>query len=298
MKNPFYRRGISILPVLVLGLALASLLVYVVSRQKSAPSPEEKVKAKLAAVSAVNKVALNLREAGSLPPRQVISSDGLDVTVTSQPSADGNTIQIVATGGGEVLTAKAVRTDEPVATAPATVTSTPTTAPVSTPATSPGTGLVPNPVVEKYLSGTGAYLVGYDAATGEYRAYTNGKYIVLARNAAGKLVPTANQPYFPPQPAAPASSAVDSGMASTSSKQPLLGQASEAFPAATSQAKWVIYDDNNSVISSDSASRGSGQSASAAAGSPSATSPAPAPPQPAVPTIRIVSKTAAQKTSP
>lgn len=239
MKKSFHRRGLSLLPVLAVGFVLASMLLYLVTQQRSSPTPEQRARGKLSALSAINKAALDLRQGGSLPPEQTITSDGVEVKVSAQTSSDGNSIQIVAKAGDEVTTARAVRVADPAV------------AGSSSPATpSPGPKLVPNPAVAQYLSGM--YMITRDAATGEWRVpISAGKYIVMVKQG-NRFVAAETQPCFPPVPA-------------TSGEV-----AASAPPAATAPTtKWVVYNADNVIISADSATRAS------ATASPANNSPAP-----------------------
>lgn len=202
------------------------MLLYLVTQQKGAPTAEQQAKAKLSALSAINKASLDLRQAGSLPPEQTITSEGVEVKVSSQKSADGNSIQIVAKAGDEVMTARAVRTVDPAAVESPT----PAITPVA------GSKLVPDPAVARYLSGS--YMLSRDTATGELRVpISPGKYIVVVMQG-GKYVAAETQPCFPPVPAGPGEVA------------PSAAPSSEA-PAT----KWVVYNSDNVILSADSATR-------------------------------------------
>ena len=232
MKKSFHRRGLSLLPVLAVGFLLASMMLYLVTQQKSSPTPEQRARGKLSALSAINKAALDLRQGVSLPPEQTIASDGVEVKVSTQTSADGNTIQIVAKAGDEVTTARAVRVADPAV------------AESSSPATpSPDPKLVPNPAVAQYLRGF--YMTTLDAATGEWRVpISAGKYIVMVKQG-NTFVAAETQPCFPPVPA-------------TAGEVSASAPSASAPPAAAAPAsKWVVYNADNVIISADSTTRAS-----------------------------------------
>ena len=102
------KQGMSLLPVLALSAVLSAMLL-VATNYKTTASQEDLTQRKLAATSAINMAAVDLRSEGSLPAEKSINVDGVQVTVRSALGPDGNTMKISADGQGEIVQATAVR---------------------------------------------------------------------------------------------------------------------------------------------------------------------------------------------
>lgn len=114
------QQGLSLLPVLALTAILATVLVGLAGF-KSGANVEDVARHKMAATSAINKAAVELRTTGSLPASKTVTVDGIQVQLETALSADGHTLKMTADGQGEVVQATAVRADDvaPAAQAPA-----------------------------------------------------------------------------------------------------------------------------------------------------------------------------------
>jgi len=106
--NRSRKQGMSLLPVLALSAVLSALLL-VATNYKATASQEDLTQRKMAATSAINMAAVDLRTEGRLPAERTVNVDGVNVLVRSTLGPDGNTMKISADGQGEVVQATAIR---------------------------------------------------------------------------------------------------------------------------------------------------------------------------------------------